>query len=166
MNEYKNPEGYADPTAYHAIKNIQGEEMERGAVIKYSDSRGCDVLFVVLGGPGEVATGLQLFPTARRDAVPVYGMFVSPSRIRFIYYNNIPDYGIDGYLSDSDLKALLAAVGAYLGFEVVAGEETTAEAPKPVKTAPAASDARIVELETDARIYKGLYEALLAKVTA
>ena len=166
MTEFKNPEGYADPTAYHAIKNIQGEEMERGAVIKYSDSRGCDVLFVVLGGEGEVATGLQLFPTARRDAVQVYGMFASPSRIRFIYYNNIPDYQIDGYLSDSDLKALLAAVGEYLGFEVVAGEGTPTEAPKTVKTVPAASDARVIQLETEARIYKGLYESLLAKVTA
>ena len=86
--------------------------------------------------------------------------------MRFVYYNTIPDYRIDGYLSDSDLKALLAAVGVYLGFEVVAGVETTTEAPKPVKTAPAASDARIVELETEARIFKGLYEALLAKVTA
>ena len=83
-----------------------------------------------------------------------------------MYFNNIPDYSIDGYLGGDDLKALLAAVGAYLGFEVVAGGETTTEESKPVKTASAASDARIVELETEARIYKGLYEALLAKVTA
>ena len=166
MNDFKNPEGYADPTAYHAIKKVQGDSMSRGTVIKFEDSRGQDVFMVILGDDGEVATGLQLFPTARRDAVQVYGMFASPSRIRFIYYNNIPDYQFDGYLSDSDLKTLLAAVGAYLGFEVVAGEGTTTEAPEPVKTAPAASDARIVELETEARIYKGLYESLLAKVTA
>lgn len=166
MNEYKNPEGYADPTAYHAIKKVQGDSMSRGAVIKFEDSRGQDVFMVILGDDGEVATGIQLFTSARRDSIPVYGLYATPSRLRFMYFNNIPDYKIDGYLSDSDLKALLAAVGAYLGFEVVAGEGTTTEALEPVKTAPAASDTRIVELETEARIYKGLYEALLAKVTA
>lgn len=166
MTEFKNPEGYADPTAYHAIKKVQGDSMSRGAVIKFEDSRGQDVFMVILGDDGEVATGIQLFPSSRRDSVPVYGLYATPSRLRFMYFNSIPDYKVDGYLSDSDLKALLAAVGAYLGFEVVAGEGTITEAPEPVKTAPAASDARIVELETEARIYKGLYEALLAKVTA
>ena len=56
--------------------------------------------------------------------------------------------------------------GIYLRLEIVSDKETPAEDEEPVKTVPAVSDARVIQLETEARIYKGLYESLLAKVTA
>ena len=166
MNDFKNPEGYADPTAYHAITKIQGEDMEKGTVIKYKDSRGSETLMVTLGSDGEVVTGITLMPSRRNGAIPVCGMYASPERIRYMYINSIPDYEVAMYASDDDLTALLTAVAGYIGLEIVSDKEMPAEEEKPVKTAPAASDARIVELETEARIYKGLYETLLAKVTA
>ena len=166
MNDFKNPEGYADPTAYHAITKIQGEDMEKGTVIKYKDSRGSETLMVTLGSDGEVVTGITLMPSRRNGAIPVCGLYASPERIRYMYINSIPDYEVAMYASDDDLTALLTAVAGYIGLEIVSDKEMPAEEEKPVKTAPAASDARIVELETEARIYKGLYETLLAKVTA
>ena len=166
MNDFKNPEGYADPTAYHAITKIQGEDMEKGTVIKYKDSRGSETLMVTLGSDGEVVTGITLMPSRRNGAIPVCGLYASPERIRYMYINSIPDYEVAMYASDDDLTALLTAVAGYIGLEIVSDKEMPAEDEEPVKTAPAASDARIVELETEARIYKGLYETLLAKVTA
>lgn len=166
MNDFKNPEGYADPTAYHAIKKTQGEDMEKGTVIKYKDSRGSETLMVTLGSDGEVVTGITLMPSRRNGAVPVCGMYASPERIRYMYINSIPDYEVAKYASDDDLTALLTAVAGYIGLEIVSDKEMPAEEEKPVKTAPAASDARVIQLETEARIYKGLYESLLAKVTA
>lgn len=153
MNDFKNPEGYADPTAYHAITKIQGEDMEKGTVIKYKDSRGSEKLMVTLGSDGEVVTGITLMPTRRGGAVPVCGMHASPERIRYMYINSIPDYEVAKYASDDDLTALLTAVAGYIGLEIVSDKEMPAEEEKPVKTAPAASDARV-------------YESLLAKVTA
>lgn len=44
--------------------------------------------------------------------------------------------------------------------------EEDEEDEEPVKTASAASDARVIQLETEARIYKAMYESLLAEVTA
>ena len=166
MNDFKNPEGYADPTAYHAITKIQGEDMEKGTVIKYKDNRGSETLMVTLGSDGEVVTGITLMPTRRGGAVPVCGMYASPERIRYMYFNSIPDYEVAMYASDDDLTALLTAVAGYIGLEIVSDKETLVEDEEPVKTAPAASDARVIQLETEARIYKGLYESLLAKVTA
>ena len=166
MNDFKNPEGYADPTAYHAIKKIQGEDMEKGTVIKYKDNRGNETLMVTLGSDGEVVTGITLMPTRRSGAIPVCGLYASPERIRYMYFNSIPDYEVAMYASYDDLTALLTAVAGYIGLEIVSDKETPAEDEKPVKTAPAASDARVIQLETEARIYKGLYESLLAKVTA
>lgn len=166
MNDFKNPEGYADPTAYHAIKKTQGEDMEKGTVIKYKDSRGSETLMVTLGSDGEVVTGITLMPTRRGGAVPVCGMYASPERIRYMYFNSIPDYEVAMYASDDDLTSLLTAVAGYIGLEIVSDKEMPAEDEEPVKTAPAASDARVIQLETEARIYKGLYESLLAKVTA
>ena len=144
MNDFKNPEGYADPTAYHAIKKIQGEIMEKGTVIKYKDNRGNETLMVTLGSDGEVVTGITLMPTRRSGAIPVCGL----------------------YASDDDLTSLLTAVAGYIGIEIVSDKETPAEDEKPVKTDSAASDARVIQLETEARIYKAMYESLLAKVTA
>lgn len=166
MNDFKNPEGYADPTAYHAIKKIQGENMEKGTVIKYKDNRGSETLMVTLGSDGEVVTGITLMPSRRNGAIPVCGLYASPERIRYMYFNSIPDYEIAMYASDDDLTSLLTAVAGYIGLEIVSDKEMPAEDEEPVKTAPAASDARVIQLETEARIYKGLYESLLAKVTA
>ena len=166
MNDFKNPEGYADPTAYHAIKKTQGEDMEKGTVIKYKDNRGNETLMVTLGSDGEVVTGITLMPTRRNGAVPVCGLYASPERIRYMYFNSIPDYEVAMYASDDDLTACLTAVAGYIGLEIVSDKEMPAEDEEPVKTAPAASDARVIQLETEARIYKGLYESLIAKVTA
>ena len=83
-----------------------------------------------------------------------------------MYINSIPDYEVAMYASDDDLTALLTAVAGYIGLEIVSDKETPVEDEEPAKTAPAASDARVIQLETEARIYKGLYESLLAKVTA
>lgn len=166
MNDFKNPEGYADPTAYHAIKKIQGENMEKGTVIKYKDNRGNETLMVTLGSDGEVVTGITLMPSRRNGAIPVCGLYASPERIRYMYFNSIPDYEVAMYASDDDLTSLLTAVAGYIGLEIVSDKEMPAEDEEPVKTAPAASDARVIQLETEARIYKGLYESLLAKVTA
>lgn len=166
MNDFKNPEGYADPTAYHAIKKIQGENMEKGTVIKYKDNRGSETLMVTLGSDGEVVTGITLMPSRRNGAIPVCGLYASPERIRYMYFNSIPDYEVAMYASDDDLTSLLTAVAGYIGLEIVSDKEMPAEDEEPVKTAPAASDARVIQLETEARIYKGLYESLLAKVTA
>ena len=166
MNDFKNPEGYADPTAYHAITKIQGEDMEKGTVIKYKDNRENETLLVTLGSDGEVVTGITLMPTRRNGAIPVCGLYASPERIRYMYFNSIPDYEVVMYASDDDLTALLIAVAGYIGLEIVSDKEMPAEDEEPVKTAPAASDARVIQLETEARIYKGLYESLLAKVTA
>lgn len=166
MNDFKNPEGYADPTAYHAIKKTQGEDMEKGTVIKYKDNRDSETLMVTLGSDGEVVTGITLMPSRRNGAVPVCGLYASPERIRYMYFNSIPDYEVAMYASDDDLTALLTAVAGYIGLEIVSDKEMPAEDEEPVKTAPAASDARVIQLETEARIYKGLYESLLAKVTA
>lgn len=166
MNDFKNPEGYADPTAYHAIKKTQGEDMEKGTVIKYKDNRENETLMVTLGSDGEVVTGITLMPSRRNGAIPVCGLYASPERIRYMYFNSIPDYEVAMYASDDDLTALLTAVAGYIGLEIVSDKEMPAEDEEPVKTAPAASDARVIQLETEARIYKGLYESLLAKVTA
>ena len=166
MNDFKNPEGYADPTAYHAITKIQGEDMEKGTVIKYKDNRGSETLMVTLGSDGEVVTGITLMPSRRNGAVPVCGLYASPERIRYMYINSIPDYEVAMRASDDDLTALLTAVAGYIGLEIVSDKEMPAEDEEHVKTAPAASDARVIQLETEARIYKGLYESLLAKVTA
>lgn len=166
MNDFKNPEGYADPTAYHAITKTQGEDMEKGTVIKYKDSRGSETLMVTLGSDGEVVTGITLMPSRRNGAIPVCGLYASPERIRYMYINSIPDYEVAMYASDDDLTALLTAVAGYIGLEIVSDKETPVEDEKPVKTDSAASDARVIQLETEARIYKGLYESLLAKVTA
>lgn len=166
MNDFKNPEGYADPTAYHAIKKIQGENMEKGTVIKYRDNRGNETLMVTLGSDGEVVTGITLMPTRRSGAVPVCGLYASPERIRYMYINSIPDYEVAMYASDDDLTALLTAVAGYIGLEIVSDKEMPVEDEKPVKTDSAVSDARVIQLETEARIYKAMYESLLAKVTA
>lgn len=168
MNDYKNPEGYADPTAYNAIRKIQGEDMERGTVIKYTNSRDIEDFMVVLGFDGEIVTGITLYPSQRNESVQVFGMFAMPSRIRFMYLNSIPDYQVAGYASDNDLADLLCAVGVYFGIGTHEARIYAPDAEKPGKTNPVRSEdvSRIVELETEARIYKGLYENLLARLTA
>lgn len=166
MNDFKNPEGYADPTAYHAIKKYRGKIWKKGTVIKYKDNRGNETLMVTLGSDGEVVTGITLMPSRRNGAVPVCGLYASPERIRYMYINSIPDYEVAKYASDDDLTALLTAVAGYIGLEIVSDKETPAEDAEPVKTDSAASDARVIQLETEARIYKAMYESLLAKVTA
>lgn len=168
MTEYSNGEGYADPTAFRAIRKVQGDEMTGGTVIKYTNGRGSEEFFVVLGSDREIITGITLYASQRNDAVSVWGMSALPSRVRFTYLTNIPDYEVAGYASDAELAELHIALAAYFGLGTPEAVIYTPEGEKPVKTASAASEAvistRIVELETEARIYRELYNGLLSKV--
>ena len=173
--EYKNAEGYADPTAYQAIKNAMS--IRRGQIWYIDNER--EATGSEMGGtrPGIIVSNdannkfsrtveVVFLTTAHKKDIPTHVTIRSSGRISTALAEQVTTVDVSrvrdlcGTLTRQELQALDAAILISLGLSAPKTETTPEPKPEP-KTDPS----QLIRLETERDLYRQLYTELLAKVT-
>ena len=178
----RNAERYYDPTAGIALTNI--ERMERmewkpGDIVTASRNT-AEKKFIVLANDGFVLTGSVLLTREYESCVPVVcgeKMYANPYRLEYLNPNNY-DLSLVRTATDAELTALRSAIARVLSLTTPVEAADIAQGAVLLPKLPESSFTddyiemvenqakELIEAKTEARVYKGLYEQLLEKMTA
>lgn len=173
----RNAERYYDPTAAAALTKIEREkrmDWKPGDIVTASRDT-AEKKFIVLANDGYVLTGTVLLTREYDSFVPIVcggKMYANPYRLEYLNMNTY-DLSLVRVATDAEMDALRAAIANIL------------QIPTPTETAEEEEDStdsimvtaeeidmmqnqakELIEAKTEARVYKGLYEQLLEKMTA
>lgn len=184
VTEFKNAEGYNDPTAYEGLKPVIEEDVKKerevectpGSIHMYVDRSNRRHAIMVLSAMGEYVTGLMLSPIKPAVDWPVSmdtnnGVYwADAGRTVYVYYDAIVDYL--GTVSDEQLGAVRETVADALGLRSVEGLLESLRSKGALKGASATqmatpcqhTDIEFEKLITERDIYRELYNSLISRI--
>ena len=177
----RNAERYYDPTAAAALTKIEREkrmDWKPGDIITASRDT-AEKKFIVLANDGYVLTGTVLLTREYDSFVPIVcggKMYANPYRLEYLNMNTY-DLSLVRVATDAEMDALRAAIANILQLPTLTEEEDDDEDQEDDSVGKiTVSDEyfemvqnqakELIEAKTEARVYKGLYEQLLEKMTA
>lgn len=178
----RNAERYYDPTAGAALTNIERTERldwKPGDIVTASRNT-AEKKFIVLANDGFVLTGSVLLTREYDSCVPVVcgeKMYANPYRLEYLNPNNY-DLSLVRTATDAELTALRSAIARVLSLTTPVEAADIAQGAVLLPKLPESSFTddyiemvenqakELIEAKTEARVYKGLYEQLLEKMTA
>lgn len=178
----RNAERYYDPTVGIALTNI--ERMERmdwkpGDIITASRDT-TEKKFIVLANDGYVLTGAVLLTKEYDTFVPIIcggKMYANPYRLGYLNPNNY-DLSLVRTATDAELTALRSAIARVLSLTTPVEAADIAQGAVILPKLPESSFTddyiemvenqakELIEAQTEARVFRNLYEKLLEKMTA
>lgn len=178
----RNAERYYDPTAGAALTNIERTEcMEWKPGDIVTASRGVtEKKFIVLANDGYILTGSVLLTREYETCVPVVcgeQMYANPYRIEYLNPNNY-DLSLVRVATDAELTALRSAIARVLSLTTPVEAADIAQGAVILPKLPESSFTdeyiemvenqakELIEAQTEARVYRSLYEKLLERMTA
>lgn len=121
FGERKNSEGYADPTAYQAIKNM----VKPGEIWRMKTDSGKENEVLAVACTDNVVTILYLVDTDKGGCVPVGSKWVNPAMLNWTWRQFLPHFVRK--LSESEFAEVLGNIQEVLRLKVAAEtKETTA----------------------------------------
>lgn len=177
----RNAERYYDPTAAAALTKIEREkrmDWKPGDIVTASRDT-AEKKFIVLANDGYVLTGTVPLTREYDAFVPIIcggKMYANPYRLEYLNMNNY-DLSLVRVATDAEMDALRAAIANILQLPTLTEEEDDDDDQEDESTGKiTVSDEyfemvqnqakELIEAKTEARVYKGLYEQLLEKMTA
>lgn len=162
---YKNSEGYADPTAYEAIRGMA----KPGEIWVYKDRE-----ILIVKNQGSYCNVLQL-GSYKKGCIDINGRYAQPGMISYAF-NNLLTERVET-LSDDKINTILQEVADALELRVTKNWDNAAglqqrlfvplEAEKEkIEFIDPAKDAEIAALKATNEMLQSMYNDLLAKVIA
>lgn len=177
-NLYRNAERYYDPTAGAALNKVEREkrmDWKPGDIVTASRDT-AEKKFIVLANDGYVLTGTVLLTREYYSFVPIVcggKMYANPYRLEYLNMNNY-DLSLVRVATDAEMDALRAAIAKVLLLPTPteAADEEEAEDHDSIMITAEEIDMmqnqakELIEAQTEARVFRDLYEKLLEKMTA
>ena len=182
VTEFRNPEGYSDPTAYEGLKPViaEDEKKERavdyapGTIHMYVDKAKRRHSILVLSAMGEYATGLMLAPVKPEVDKPISvatekGTFwADAGRTIYVYYDAVIEHV--GAVTAEQLDIVRGAVADALGLRSVDGlleglrSEGALDGATQMATPCQHTDIEFEKLITERDIYRDMYNSLISRI--
>lgn len=172
---FRNGSGYADPTAYKALKNYQrghGDmEFKRGEIFQYkigSEYREALVVSADYRANDNILNIIVLDDEARRDSVQIVCRGIKYADCSFISYGYANSFGaFIRKATELEMEEIDEGIAKSLGIPATRVEEKIVEVEKPSWAEPVedfVANEELTKAKAEAEIYKDLYEKLLAKM--
>ena len=176
----RNGSGYADPTAYDAIKNIMKSEEKtmnfyRGDIVDFELNNGLSKEAVILSVHDNYSSVVVLWDKEKPYIVNCRGMkYTDPGMVQYVFNDKIT--GFVRSMSDQEYADIMQAVVDSLGYEApeqVKKAEVKEAAPEEF-IPPVAVDGpfniafreEMVQIKAERNVYKELYENLINSMIA
>ena len=163
---YRNGSGYADPTAYQAMKGMNSMDVRRFEIWSYVTTTGIERMGIVMAGNKNTALMFALYDKPISDGIQIVTMrgekYMSPILMTFCTEKNIGQY-IQDIPKEKEEEIMSAFLEAF--------DLSDHEVKKRAEVLPENSgykeemELKLCAVTTERDVYQGLYRELLDKIT-